>query len=583
MQKKSKNKGNYQKVEKRHWLKREKVSKNLIKQNAGITLLALCITIIVIIILASITIGAISGDNGILGNAGKAKEDTEISNEKEIISVAVVQAMGKNKRGDLEEGEFQNELDEELEERLAEVTLDTEDYGFFVKFETSGRIYKVDIDGNVEYLGIESELITQADITATPEINTTPELTQTVELTIETPILIEGAEYSLVYAWSKDKENAPEDSKFTEKTNLEGTGRIRKATVNSNDTEAGNYYLWVRIVVGDIEKEKCFGPYAIKDHSTLAQVANNENTSTSGFLGSKEKNENVVRGKIEKIEIVTTKAGHSVEDENCWDVSQNKDETYLAWYKDEDGDGFYEITIGGEGGVVANGNSSNLFANIGYGVEDQEVEIIGLENLDTELVNNMSYMFSNCKVKDLNLSKFNTNSVTDMQYMFYYCSNLNTLDLNNFETKNVILMDYMFSNCGNLVNLKINKFNTDSTTHMNRMFNECKNLKSLDINNFNVEKVINMAYMFNGCSNLEELDLSKWNTKNLNDTSSLFSGCTNLKKLDIRKFDMTNINRKGGEFARVPNDCNIVVNQGLFEWMNENGYSNFRNITIIDV
>ena len=583
MQKKSKNKENYQKVEKRHWLKREKVSKNLIKQNAGITLLALCITIIVIIILASITIGAISGDNGILGNAGKAKEDTEISNEKEIISVAVVQAMGKNKRGDLEEGEFQNELDEELEERLAEVTLDTEDYGFFVKFETSGRIYKVDRNGNVEYLGIESELITQADITATPESNTTPELTQTVELTIETPILIEGAEYSLVYSWSKDKENAPEDSQFTEEKNLEGTGRIRKATVNSNDTEEGDYYLWVRIVVGEIEKEKCFGPYAIKDHTTLAKVENDENTSTSGFLGSEEKNEEVTRGKIEKIEIVNTKAGHSVEDENCWDVSQSKNGAYLAWYEDKDNDGYYEITIGGEGGVVANGNSSNLFANIGYGVENQEVEIIGLENLDTELVNNMSYMFSNCKVKDLNLSKFNTNSVTDMQYMFYYCSNLNTLDLNNFETKNVILMDYMFSNCGNLVNLKINKFNTDSTTHMNRMFNECKNLKSLDINNFNVEKVINMAYMFNGCSNLEELDLSKWNTKNLNDTSSIFSGCTNLKKLDIRKFDMTNINRKGGEFARVPNDCNIVVNQGLFEWMNENGYSNFRNITIIDV
>ena len=583
MQKKSKNKENYQKVEKRHWLKREKVSKNLIKQNAGITLLALCITIIVIIILASITIGAISGDNGILGNAGKAKEDTEISNEKEIISVAVVQAMGKNKRGDLEEGEFQNELDEELEERLAEVTLDTEDYGFFVKFETSGRIYKVDIDGNVEYLGIESELITQADITATPESNTTPELTQTVELTIETPILIEGAEYSLVYAWNQDNNVAPEDSQFTEEKNLEGTGRIRKATVNSNDTEEGDYYLWVRIVVGEIEKEKCFGPYAIKDHTTLAKVENDENTSTSGFLGSEEKNEEVTRGKIEKIEIVNTKAGHGVEDENCWDVSQSKNGAYLAWYEDKDNDGYYEITIGGEGGVVANGNSSNLFANIGYGVENQEVEIIGLENLDTELVNNMSYMFSNCKVKDLNLSKFNTNSVTDMQYMFYYCSNLNTLDLNNFETKNVILMDYMFSNCGNLVNLKINKFNTDSTTHMNRMFNECKNLKSLDINNFNVEKVINMAYMFNGCSNLEELDLSKWNTKNLNDTSSIFSGCTNLKKLDIRKFDMTNINRKGGEFARVPNDCNIVVNQGLFEWMNENGYSNFRNITIIDV
>ena len=60
MQKKSKNKENYQKVEKRHWLKREKVNKNLIKQNVGITLVALAITIIVLLILASITIGTIS-------------------------------------------------------------------------------------------------------------------------------------------------------------------------------------------------------------------------------------------------------------------------------------------------------------------------------------------------------------------------------------------------------------------------------------------------------------------------------------------------------------------------------------------
>ena len=72
MQKKSKNKENYlkspdkvnfkEKVTKeiKSLKPRKKISKNLIKQNAGITLLALCITIIVIIILVSITIGTIS-------------------------------------------------------------------------------------------------------------------------------------------------------------------------------------------------------------------------------------------------------------------------------------------------------------------------------------------------------------------------------------------------------------------------------------------------------------------------------------------------------------------------------------------
>ena len=148
MQKKSKNKGNYQKVEKRHWLKREKVNKNLIKQNAGITLLELCITIIVIIILASITIGAISGDNGILGNAGKAKENTEISNEKEIISVAVVKAMGKNNRGNLKEDEFQEKLNNQVgKEGIVEVA-EAGEY-FEVLFTESNRYYEVDKDGNI--------------------------------------------------------------------------------------------------------------------------------------------------------------------------------------------------------------------------------------------------------------------------------------------------------------------------------------------------------------------------------------------------------------------------------------------------
>ena len=541
MQKRSKNKEKFQKIEKRISPKQQKNNQKLIKQNDGITLLALCITIIVILILASITIGTISGDNGILNNATMAKERSEIADEKEIIGTAIVRSMGKNKRGDLEEDEFQNELDKILGERLATVTLDTEDYGFFVKFETSGRIYKVDIDGNVEYLGIESELITQADITATPESNTTPELIQTVELTIETPILIEGAEYSLVYAWNQDNNVAPEDNQFIEEKNLEGTGRIRKATVNSNDTEEGDYYLWVRIVVGEIEKEKCFGPYAIKDHTTLAKVENDENTSTSGFLGSEEKNEEVTRGKIEKIEIVNTKAGHGVEDENCWDVSQSKNGAYLAWYEDKDNDGYYEITIGGEGGVVANSNSSNLFANIGYGVENQEVEIIGLENLDTELAKTVNSMFSHCKVKKINLDSLKTEKATTMSYMFAYCDNLEELDLNSFNTSNVTSTQRMFDNCTNLKKINIKSFNTEKVTDMSYMFNYCKSLTELDVSNFDTSKVTTMESMFQYCNSLKELDLNNFNTSNVTRMQIMFYSCSKLTNLNIENFDTSNV------------------------------------------
>ncbi len=572
MQKKSKNKEKYQEITKMHYIKTESLSKkpsgNLKNKNSGITLLALCITIIVIIILASITIGTISGDNGILNNATMAKEKTEIADEKEIIGRASVQSMGKNKRGDLEQEEFQEELDRMVGEGETRVTIDLEDYNFFVRFEESKRIYKVDRNGNVKYLGIETELITQAEVTAEPESNTTPELTQTVELTIETPILIEGAEYSLVYAWNQDNNVAPEDSQFTEEKNLEGTGRIRKATVNSNDTEEGDYYLWVRIVVGEIEKEKCFGPYAIKDHTTLAKVENNENTATSGFLGSEEKNEDVTRGKIEKIEIANTKTGHSVEDENCWDVSQSKNGAYLAWYEDKDNDGYYEITIGGEGGVVANSNSSNLFANIGYGVENQEVEIIGLENLDTELVTNMSRMFQSAKMQELDLNSFNTNKVTTLLATFAGCTNLTKLEVNNWNTSNVTEMGTSmvdagnvgtFQNCSKLTELNISKWNTKNVKAMGSMFREASSLITLDLTNFDTSNVTNMYKMFEGCSKLKDVRIQSFDTHNVTNMQSMFKGCSNLEKLDIRNFNTSNVTNMQDMFS----NCKSLVNLNL--------------------
>ena len=117
------------------------------KKEAGITLLVLVITIIILLILAGITISAITGDNGIIKNAGQAKEETEIANEKEIVEKATVQAMGNNKYGNIEESELQSELDKETGEGKTEATDIGEE--FEVVFIDSNRYYTVDKDGNV--------------------------------------------------------------------------------------------------------------------------------------------------------------------------------------------------------------------------------------------------------------------------------------------------------------------------------------------------------------------------------------------------------------------------------------------------
>ena len=59
-----------------------------VPKDKGVTILALTITIIILLILAGITITLLTGENGLIKNAGQAKKDTEISNEKEILERA---------------------------------------------------------------------------------------------------------------------------------------------------------------------------------------------------------------------------------------------------------------------------------------------------------------------------------------------------------------------------------------------------------------------------------------------------------------------------------------------------------------
>ncbi len=53
------------------------------EKTKGITLIALVITIIILLILAGVTIATLTGENGILTKAQKAKEQTEIASQEE--------------------------------------------------------------------------------------------------------------------------------------------------------------------------------------------------------------------------------------------------------------------------------------------------------------------------------------------------------------------------------------------------------------------------------------------------------------------------------------------------------------------
>ena len=68
--------------------------KRMQKNSKGITLIALVITIIVLLILAGVTIATLTGDNGILTQAGKAKDKTTEAESIERVQVEVAGSYG---------------------------------------------------------------------------------------------------------------------------------------------------------------------------------------------------------------------------------------------------------------------------------------------------------------------------------------------------------------------------------------------------------------------------------------------------------------------------------------------------------
>lgn len=90
-------------------MRREIKKKNRLKQKSGITLVTLVITIIVLLILAGVSIMALTGTNGILTNANKAKEDTRKKGAEEKVQLAVVGNYDVN--GNINKEGFKSELE----------------------------------------------------------------------------------------------------------------------------------------------------------------------------------------------------------------------------------------------------------------------------------------------------------------------------------------------------------------------------------------------------------------------------------------------------------------------------------------
>ena len=302
------------------------------------------------------------------------------------------------------------------------------------------------------------------------------------------------------------------------------------------------------------------GTGAIYKENVIQNEPTHPSSSSSTFLNTEVLRNQIESITIEKNNIVPSDAKYSR------DISSKQDGSVMLWYIDKDNNNLYEVSIGGENGMVkANTIGSGMFAYL------DNVDTLDLTGLDTSNMTSMSYMFYNSKsLKNIDVSGFDTSKVISMYEMFRGCSSLANIDVSSFNTGAVTDMQRMFCNCFLLINLNLSNFDTSKVVNMYEMFFGCNSLTNLDITNFNTSNLVNMSEMFFDCSSLISLDLSSFNTSNVTNMARIFRGCKLLTNLDISNFDTSKVTNMSGMF----NGCGSLTNLDL---------SNFNTSNVTDM
>ena len=202
------------------------------------------LNIIVLLILAAVSIATLTGENGILTRANDAKEQTEITSEKEQVELAAAAALADARGGEIQQGVLEEELGKYFKAGNYEVEPGTNEDGTegyvvtITENDENGRKYFVDKDGNV--LDGEGEVTlpttgkTDGSFDAEKGVNT-PKLGNDMELVVYD---------EETQKWVKDETNSAYSYKEqTGTTENGGTSEWANAKVTKNGVES--YFVWI--------------------------------------------------------------------------------------------------------------------------------------------------------------------------------------------------------------------------------------------------------------------------------------------------------------------------------------------------
>jgi len=248
----------------------------------------------------------------------------------------------------------------------------------------------------------------------------------------------------------------------------------------------------------------------------------------------------------------------------------------------------YNLFIGAQGGVLANPNSSNLFAHT------VNLSSLSLNSLDVSTATNMQGMFSNAGAHspglNTDLSNWDVSNVTNMQAMFSQAGNgaFNVGNLSNWNVSNVTNMNNMFNMAGRGTTFNIgniNSWDVSNVINMVSMFNGAGNnsFNIGDLSTWDVSSVTNMMAMFNSAGQSAptfNLNLSSWNVSNVTNMSSMFNsagGYSNTWSIgDLSNWNVSNVTNMSSMFA-LSGQRSPTFNLNLSNW-NVSNVTNMSNM-----
>ena len=406
----------------------KKTMKTKIKQEKGITLIALVITIVVLLILAGVSINAIFSENGIINKAKDAQNKMNQATQNDLI--------GLNELDKL----ISSLTDKTTEEVVPKIAM------FDTGKKVRDKMYNLMPEGTISKFSYSCNV----SIDAIEKYNGVPDLTKMTESNI---VSLRESNFP-IYMWA-------EKSGKTEIRTINGETNLTEENEYNKRVETGKIYWWSESdsVYLNSDSAQMFAglPYltnidGLKDMKT-DYVVNMSNMFYS--VGTQLSNIDALSGwntsKVENMSgmFYRWSFANSLSNVNAllnWDTSKVKD-------------------------------MSGMFAG-----NNELTDIEGLKKWNTSNVTDMHNMFgdgdsSGCAFTNLSaISNWNVKNVTNMTGMFYMCSELE--DISEIWNWNITeIAQSMFLSCSNLKTITI----PSTITKISNAFEGCANLTKVKI------------------------------------------------------------------------------------------------------